>query len=335
MLIADLLSAKYCQGTQSLCQRFNAAEPFRYLVLDDFFQPAVAEKLRQDFPAFDTAKAMNEDGNIGAKCVHEQLSPLGGDYARLDELIQTPAFLGWLGAITGIEEPLLYDPYYFGGGTHENRHGQDLDPHVDFNKHPKTGHHRRLNLIVYLNEEWQDDWGGAIEFHKDPRLPKEQNEVTHVAPAFNRAVLFETTYWSWHGFQRIQLPDGDADERSRKSLALYFYSETRPEAEQTKPHSTIYVERPLPDDIQPGVTLTEEQYRALGVLLARRDQHLQRLYRKIEDLNGFNEELLEARDKAYGMLSALQGGDANKPPSRRLDHRARRWLARKLLAFRQ
>ncbi|TQE99014.1 MAG: 2OG-Fe(II) oxygenase [Spiribacter salinus] len=126
---------------------------------------------------------------------------------RLDEYIQTREFLGWLERMTGIDE-LFYDPDYFGGGTHENRHGQDLDPHVDFNKYPKTGLHRRLNLIIYLNREWHDEWGGAIEFHKEPRLPPEQNEIEYVQPKFNRAVLFETTHWSWHGFERNQPAGG-------------------------------------------------------------------------------------------------------------------------------
>ncbi|MEX0915074.1 MAG: 2OG-Fe(II) oxygenase [Wenzhouxiangellaceae bacterium] len=325
-----LIRQDYLEAPSIQFERYDSGQPFRHLVLDDFFEPGFARSLFEEFPAFDVEKAMNENGEIGAKCVHDNLPSLGKSYRELDEYIQSPEFLGWLQRVTGIDE-LIYDPDYFGGGTHENRHGQDLDPHVDFNKHPKTGLHRRLNLIVYLNERWDDDWGGAIEFHKNPRLPPEQNEIKYVQPKFNRAVLFETTHWSWHGFERINLPEGDDDPRSRKSVALYFYSKTRPPEEQTKPHSTIYVERPLPDDIRPGVTLSEDRYQKIRGMLDRRDRHLQRLYGNISDLSAHVEDLVAQRDRALEM--AGQGGAGSSAESRATMSaltRARRWLARKI-----
>jgi len=304
MGMTKLVTQKYLASASMHFERYDGATPFRHLVLDDFFEAEFAESLVAQFPAFDVEKAINENGEIGAKCVHEDLPRLGSAYLALDEYIQSREFLGWLERATGIDE-LVYDPDYFGGGTHENRHGQDLDPHVDFNKHPKTGLHRRLNLIIYLNREWQDDWGGAIEFHKDPRLAPDQNEITYVQPRFNRAVLFETTHWSWHGFERINLPQGDDDPRSRKSVALYFYSESRPPEERTKPHSTIYVERPLPGHIQPGTTLSQNDFQVIRNLLARRDQHLQRLYGNISELNAIIEAQAARRSRWIELASIV------------------------------
>ncbi|MEE4638957.1 MAG: 2OG-Fe(II) oxygenase [Wenzhouxiangella sp.] len=281
---ASVISTEVVADAPALATSYRAASPFRHLVIDGFFQPDFCSELVERFPSFDERRAMDENGNLGAKCSHEDLVALGGPWLAIDRLIRSTPFLRWLGQVSGIEN-LLYDPHYFGGGTHENRHGQDLDPHVDFNRHPITGWHRRLNLIVYLNEIWDANWGGAIEFHRDPRLPPDQNEVKRVQPLFNRAVLFETTHWSWHGFERIDLPEGAADGRSRKSLALYFYSHDRPHEEQTAPHSTIYVDRPLPAQIQPGQVLSESEYADILRLLARRDQHLQRLYAEISKLN--------------------------------------------------
>lgn len=283
-VLESKIAANVLKQTPELAHQYQSAQPFRHVVMDGFFDPAFSQRLVDQFPAFDPARAMNENGEVGAKCSYDDLCALGGVWQDIDAMIQTPAFLRWLGELTGIPN-LLYDPHYFGGGTHENRHGQDLDPHVDFNRHPITGWHRRLNLIVYLNDDWSPGWGGAIEFHKDPRLPADQNKITLVQPMLNRAVVFETTHWSWHGFERINLPQGDQDPRSRKSLALYFYSVDRPVEEQTKPHSTIYVERPLPPHIQPGTTLSDADHETLLRLLARRDQHLQRLYGYISDLN--------------------------------------------------
>ena len=202
-------------------------------------------------------------------------------------------FLELIEQFTGIKG-LKYDPHYFGGGTHNNLDGQDLDPHVDFTHHPISGHHRRLNLIVYLNKEWHKDWGGNIELHKNPRLDPENDDIVSVEPLFNRAVIFETNNISWHGFPRINLPD-DKKDWSRKSFALYYYTDSRDEA--IKPHSTIYVERHLPERIKADANLSNSDYQEIKTLLARRDQHLERLYGYItnmtEEVSGLKYQLLQ------------------------------------------
>ncbi|MEM9304921.1 MAG: 2OG-Fe(II) oxygenase [Pseudomonadota bacterium] len=268
--------------TGELAREFVAGQPFRHLVIDEFFDPAFAEQLEAAFPSFDAELAVNEDGAVGGKAVHERLPDLGGPWAKLHELSRSRVFLDFIGALTDIDK-LQFDPWYFGGGTHENRHGQDLDPHVDFNYHPITRQHRRLNLIVYFEQDWAPAWGGALDLHRNPRLAPDEDEIKRVPVAFNRAVLFETTESSWHGFERIELPD-DIRGRSRRSFALYFYTDERPAAETAKPHSTIYVERHLPDRFRPGMVLGEADVAELHTMLGRRDQHLERLYRHISDL---------------------------------------------------
>jgi len=261
----------------ALRPRFERREPFRHLVIDDFLPAGYAADLLAQFPAFERGNARNEDGQLGGKSVVERIRELGPAYAALDDLVKGKPFLDWLSAATGIPD-LRYDPWYFGGGTHDNRHGQDLDPHVDFNRHPEDGSHRRLNLIVYLNHEWEDAWGGSLELHTDPRAADDR--VTLVTPLFNRCVVFETTEWSWHGFSRIDLPE-DRRQLSRKSIALYFYTRERPPEELAPTHSTIYVDRPLPAHLLPGHVLSADDVQALQVLLTRRDMHNQRLYQEV------------------------------------------------------
>ncbi len=199
-------------------------------------------------------------------------------------------FLEFIGRLTGIEK-LLYDPDYVGGGTHENLHGQDLDLHVDFNFHPKRHWHRRLNLIVFLNDEWAESWGGCLELHRDA-WHRSKGDAVKVAPVLNRAVLFETTERSWHGFSRIVLPE-EASGLSRRSLAVYFYTRTRPAEETAAPHATVYVPEPLPSKFEAGYRLEPDDIAMLQVLLERRSAQIRFLYdreirfsRAIEEITG-------------------------------------------------
>ena len=260
-----------------LAQAFARREPFRHVLIDDFFAEDFLARVLAEFPDFDQGNARNEAGELGHKSTVERIRELGPAFAELDQQIQSRGFLDLISAITGIPD-LLYDPHYFGGGTHENRPGQDLDAHVDFNRHPINGWHRRLNLIVYLNPEWDDAWGGSLELHSDPR--SEHDQVTVITPLMNRAVIFETTEWSWHGFSRIA-PPAELGALTRRSIALYFYSRERPEEELASPHSTIYVDRPLSEAPHAGQVLDDARAQDIAIALKRRDQHIQRLYADI------------------------------------------------------
>lgn len=290
MLIAEL-NDDIQTASDKLRSDFNNARPFRHLILPSFFEKAILSDLIGEFPAFEKTDCRNENGALGRKGVYPNIARLGGAYKRLDRVIQSTAFLNWLSACTGIEE-LLYDPFYFGGGTHENRSGQDLDLHIDFNLHPLTNWHRRLNLIVYLNEDWNAQWGGNLVLREDPR--DLLSTSVSVTPSKNCCVIFETTESSWHGFEQIQ---GPFEDTGRKSIALYFYTRKRPPEETAPAHSTIYIESPLPEHLQCGYTLGEDDIRDLQILLKRRDDHLDRIYGENQRLQA----LLDAgRNRLWG-----------------------------------
>lgn len=179
----SLISGNVLARTPEYAKRFALREPFRHVVIDDFFSTGYAARLLDEFPPFERGNARNENGEVGNKSTVERIRGIGPGYATLDDLIRSRELLDLIGRITSIPD-LLYDPWYFGGGTHENREGQDLDPHVDFNRHPVENWHRRLNLIVYLNHEWDDAWGGSLELHSDPRAGDDQ--VALVTPLYNR-----------------------------------------------------------------------------------------------------------------------------------------------------
>ncbi|MBT8060152.1 MAG: 2OG-Fe(II) oxygenase [Gammaproteobacteria bacterium] len=295
--LADCLGAGILGSTGDFARRFMSARPFRHVAIDDFLAPDFCGELAAHFPRFEDEHALNEDGGVGGKATRPGVRELGPAYRRLDDLVRQDAFRDWVGQVTGIDD-LQYDPQYFGGGTHENLHGQELDPHVDFNYHPISRQHRRLNLIIYLNEEWEDEWGGSLQLHRDPHIEPGRDEIVTLTPLMNRCVIFETTERSWHGFRRIDLPAARRS-LSRRSFALYFYTKTRPAEETGAEHSTIYVERHLPEHLHPGRVLSETDLEEIKNLLHRRDQHLQRLYRDVSDLmEKLNQPLQKATIRA-------------------------------------
>ncbi len=137
------------QRVEELRGQFAAGAPFRHVVIEPFLDPALVDSLIAAFPSFEAGHSVNERGEAGRKAVFPDLAKLGPAYARFDRLMRDREFLSLVGRITDIPG-LLYDPEYVGGGTHENLDGQELDPHVDFNYHPRGNLHRRLNLIVFL-----------------------------------------------------------------------------------------------------------------------------------------------------------------------------------------
>jgi Rps23 Pro-64 3,4-dihydroxylase Tpa1-like proline 4-hydroxylase len=274
--VLSLLHPDVRSHAADLARQFSAAQPFRHVVIDQFLDPQFCQELIAEFPPFEAGDARNESGELGGKSVVCDIARLGPAYRRFDRLMRDGEFLSAIGRITGIPG-LLYDGDYAGGGTHENRDGQELDSHVDFNFHPRLGWHRRLNLIVFLNPQWEEAWGGCLELLREPAADSGDARRV-VAPLANRAVIFETTESSWHGFRVIRTPPGRGI--SRKSLAVYFYSHDRPAAEIAPSHGTYYFQRPLPAHIQAGYTLREEDVAEIRKLFSRRDGQIRFLYER-------------------------------------------------------
>ena len=215
-----------------LRRRFAAGLPTPHLVLDDFLDTAAAQGVLDAFPPA---------GEGWIHYLHYNERQLGmNDRARLpaparavvDEL-NSAAFLSLLGSITGMH--LCADPTLEGGGLHQSERGGYLNLHADFTVHPHRPRWRRsLNLLVYLNPDWDESWGGHLELW-DPQV---QRCVQRIAPRFNRAVLFHTHELSYHGYpDPLRCPHDIA----RKALALYYFTE---EAAPQRPVSTRYRGRP-------------------------------------------------------------------------------------------
>jgi hypothetical protein len=207
-------------------------------VLDDFLDPDFAREVANSYPSFEEAERMG----FTFKAVNEHRKVQVTDYERfpaatkrLADALAAPSFLRDLEAITGIQ-PLSWDGSFAGGGMHQtDAHGL-LDVHVDFNRLESTGAYRRLNLILYLNPVWREEWGGLIE------LWDSEVKVRHRAlhPVMNRCLVFETSEISFHGVTAVATPPGV----TWKSFAVYYYTQEAPAGYAGRSHSTIFKARP-------------------------------------------------------------------------------------------
>lgn len=200
---------------------FHRAQPFPHLVLDEFLSRDLFVSINNNSPFGDSSAMLPGTGREGVQKLKQMYSPYdSGPFAQsLFFSLNSSPFLTFLEAITGYKG-LIGDPYFEGGGFHETRAGGYLAMHTDFRVHRKLDLMRRLNLIIYLNEDWDDNYGGHLELGSSessaPRIL--------IKPVANRAVIFETSDVSLHGHPE---PLTCPPVRSRRSVALYYYVASR------------------------------------------------------------------------------------------------------------
>ena len=232
----------------TMARRFRDASPFPHIVIDDFIPAEFVSELNRNFPDFAVKKKSGSthipvvlpdgtEAQLGKEWLsRELLVPLL--YRRLYWELNNNPFVSLLEKITGIPG-LLADPHLAGGGVHNTHPGGYLKVHSDFNKHPQYGLDRRLNLLIYLNEDWLDAYGGELElWTQDMRTCAQK-----IAPIAGRCVIFGTTSTSFHGHPH---PLTCPPDRSRRSVALYYYSNGRPLEEDSREHGTLWQDLPEP-----------------------------------------------------------------------------------------
>lgn len=218
---------------------YRQAAPFPHIVIDNFLPGHLVQDLLAVFPPADR-RLQQRDNTSYEGDTPVQYNKIGiRDEAQMPALLRgliwelnAIRFLQFLETLTGIGK-LLPDPLLRGGGLHQTRPGGLLQIHADFNKHPIYGFDRRLNALIYLNPDWQDDWGGELEL-----WPRDMSACAQrIKPIANRCVIFSTTSHSWHGHPTpVACPEG----MTRKSIALYYYTIGRPAEEDQPAHKVLW-----------------------------------------------------------------------------------------------
>lgn len=211
--------------------------PFPHIVLDEFIDSELLGEIHAEFPNLSKIKTKKEfSTSIEKKTISTGFEDLSPKAFQLISYLNSDLFLKFLQDLTGIKEILISDPYLAGGGYHEIKNGGLLKVHADFNKHPFFNLDRRINLLLYLNRDWKEEWGGSLEFYSENDL---NSPRVSVVPEFNRCVIFSTTSYTFHG---NPTPVKCPADMSRKSLALYYFSIGRPKSEMNTSHGTMFVE---------------------------------------------------------------------------------------------
>lgn len=223
----EYINSQY-QDLQAVAKEYHNAyvqgSPFPNISFKNFFNEELLDEIVAEFPDLvkgDQLKYHNPNENkLASKGEHR----FGPKLKQFMHYMNSQPFLEFLQELTNITETLIPDPYFEGGGCHESQAGGFLKVHADFNKNRRTGLDRRLNVLVYLNKDWKEEYGGHFELWNRDMTRCE----SRVLPEFNTLAMFSTTDFSYHG-----LPDPITcpPDRSRKSLALYYYSNGRPQEE--------------------------------------------------------------------------------------------------------
>ncbi len=219
----------------ALAETYQTAQPFPHIAVDDFLPPDFLRGLLGEFPDNSRNSYFDRD----QERYKYQTPPRDIPGRRLRNLVielNSPAVLRFLEGMTGIKG-LIADPYYIGGGLHETLKGGHLSVHADFNIHSELKVERRLNLLVYLNDDWLPEYGGDLELW-DQKMEKRWEKI---APIIGRAVVFNTSLDSYHGQpDPLNCPEG----RSRRSIATYYYTANEAGIDALPARNTRFKPRP-------------------------------------------------------------------------------------------
>jgi hypothetical protein len=227
------------EAGKALHDEYVHNQPFPHIALENFLPIDALRRVLADFPKrqsgeFDDAYSKLKTGY--------RLDQVKSPYINnLFSALNSEPFMVFLEEMTGIKG-LVPDPYFAGGGLHETARGGHLSVHADFNIHPRTHLHRRLNLILFLNEGWKSEWGGQLELW-DKQM---KGCVKAVEPTMGNAVIFNTDSDSYHGHPDPLEAPADV---YRRSIALYYYTAPEGAAANMERHSTMWQVRPGSHDV--------------------------------------------------------------------------------------
>lgn len=204
----------WTNNLEEYTDKFNNAEPFEHIIIKDFLNKEIADKICNEYPPnLDDYYKYNNPLEI--KYAYDDIKNMSPNIQNVFYSLCSEKILNMFKIITKKEE-LQYDPTCHGGGLHIHPNNGRLHMHLDYEKHPILENKQRyLNVILYLTKDWKEEWGGHTELWNE-----NITECRIKSPVeFNTALIFKTTEKSWHGLpEPIKCPE----DKFRKTLAFYY-----------------------------------------------------------------------------------------------------------------
>jgi hypothetical protein len=219
-----------------LAVSFQQASPFPHVVVDDVFPAMLLDDVLSEYPEPEDVEWQSFNLPTELKLALADTDGMGPVTRHLLAEFNGQVFVDFLERLTGITG-LIPDPHYEGGGLHQIRRDGFLKVHADFNRHNRLPLDRRINVLLYLNHDWPEAFGGHLELWNRTMTRCEQR----ILPVFNRMVVFATTDFAYHGHPD---PLTCPSNRARRSMALYYYTNGRPASEVSYTHTTLFRARP-------------------------------------------------------------------------------------------
>lgn len=229
--------------TEKEINEYNQAQPFPHIVIDNFLPPSILNGVIDDFRNHNDWGWDNSQYSQQHQ-VKKFFSPWNENGSNtlpintklILNYLNSPETISMLEKLTGING-LIADPTLLGGGMHKIDSGGKLSIHADSRKHAVTGNYRRINLLVYLNKNWNSEWGGSLQLWNNDMTTMVQD----IQPFFNRVVIFNTGGDTYHGHPHaLNTPEGV----SRISLALYYYTKGNPDTDENNVTSAVWKDVP-------------------------------------------------------------------------------------------
>jgi Rps23 Pro-64 3,4-dihydroxylase Tpa1-like proline 4-hydroxylase len=200
------------QELKKLKNEFKTNKPFPHIILSDWFPKDVLDD------TLSNVLKLKDTYNWHKLCTNtNDFSPFGEKAVQLTNYLIGDEWLNFLQKLTGIKD-LRVDKNWVDAGINYEPRGAHLEPHTDFNC--SSNGWRRINLLLFLSKNWKEEWGGYGELGhiEDESFVK---DVSY-SPDFNKAVLFETSDISYHGFDLVKCPE----DESRIVITCYYYSDS-------------------------------------------------------------------------------------------------------------
>jgi hypothetical protein len=202
-------------------KHFRDAKPFHHCIVDNFISEEYIAALTNEFLPYDSEKWYVYKNALEHKKALNDWNAFPPTTYKLFAYLNSADFVNYLSNILDIK--LYPDNGLHGGGWHIHGKGGCLNPHLDYNIHPKLGLKRKINIIIYFSNTLTEENGGHLGLWNHDTKTNEPTTIhSEIKPKFNRAVIFDTTQNSWHGISRkLTVPDNVF----RKSFAIYYLCE--------------------------------------------------------------------------------------------------------------